>query len=78
MTSPVCIATQEPKLREKFAGQPEHVINFFYYLSEELRAIMAKLGLRTMNEMVGRSDLLKMDASALTPNTAQLNLSAML
>lgn len=77
-TCPVGIATQEPKLREKFAGQPEHVINFFYYLSEELRAIMAKLGLRTMNEMVGRSDLLKMDASALTPKTAQLNLSAML
>ena len=77
-TCPVGIATQDPKLREKFAGQPEHVINFFYYLSEELRSIMAKLGLRTMNEMVGRADLLRVDESVRTPKTANLDLSAML
>ena len=77
-TCPVGIATQDPILREKFAGQPEHVINFFYYLSEELRSIMAKLGLRTINEMVGRSDLLRMDEAARTPKTANLNLSALL
>ncbi|WFD25732.1 alanine dehydrogenase [Malassezia nana] len=77
-TCPVGIATQDPTLREKFAGQPEHVINFFYYLAEELRAIMAKLGLRTVNEMVGRSDLLKVDDSLRTPKTANINLSALL
>ena len=77
-TCPVGIATQDPKLREKFAGQPEHVINFFYYLAEEMRAIMAKLGLRTVNEMVGRSDLLRVDESLRTPKTSNLNLGAML
>lgn len=77
-TCPVGIATQDPKLREKFAGQPEHVINFFYYLAEELRAIMAKLGLRTINEMVGRTDLLKMNEAARTPKTSNINLSALL
>ncbi|KAG0334147.1 glutamate synthase [NADH], partial [Podila horticola] len=50
-TCPVGIATQDPLLREKFAGSPEHVINFFYYVAEELRTIMAKLGFRTINEM---------------------------
>ena len=77
-TCPVGIATQDPILREKFAGQPEHVINFFYYLSEELRSIMAKFGLRTINEMVGRSDLLTVDDSLRTPKTANINLSALL
>ena len=77
-TCPVGIATQDPKLREKFAGQPEHVINFFYYLAEELRAIMAKLGMRTVNEMVGRSDLLRVDESLRTPKTSNINLNAML
>jgi glutamate synthase (NADPH/NADH) len=54
-TCPVGIATQDPELRAKFAGQPEQVINFFYYVSNELRQIMAKLGFRTINEMVGPS-----------------------
>ncbi|KAL2314381.1 putative glutamate synthase [NADPH] [Schizosaccharomyces pombe] len=58
-TCPVGIATQDPELRKKFEGQPEHVVNFFYYVAEELRGIMAKLGFRTINEMVGRSDKLK-------------------
>lgn len=77
-TCPVGIATQDPELREKFAGQPEHVINFFYYLSEELRGIMAKLGLRTINEMVGRSDLLKVNESLRTPKTKNLDLGPLL
>lgn len=77
-TCPVGIATQDPKLRAKFAGQPEHVINFFYYLSEELRAIMAKLGLRTINEMVGRTDLLKMNESMRKGKVGHLNLGALL
>ena len=65
-TCPVGIATQDPQLRAKFAGQPEHVINFFYYLAEELRGYMAKLGFRTINEMVGRSDMLKVNESLRT------------
>ncbi|CAI4307040.1 AMM_1a_G0007290.mRNA.1.CDS.1 [Saccharomyces cerevisiae] len=55
----VGIATQDPYLRSKFKGQPEHVINFFYYLIQDLRQIMAKLGFRTIDEMVGHSEKLK-------------------
>ena len=57
-TCPVGIATQDPELRKKFTGKPEHVVNFFFMMAEELREIMAKLGFRTINEMVGRSDRL--------------------
>jgi hypothetical protein len=57
-TCPVGIATQDPELRKKFDGKPEHVINYFFLVAEELREIMASLGLRTINEMVGRVDLL--------------------
>jgi glutamate synthase domain-containing protein 2/glutamate synthase domain-containing protein 1/glutamate synthase domain-containing protein 3 len=57
-TCPVGIATQDPELRKKFTGQPEHVVNFFFMLAEELREIMAKLGFRTIAEMVGRVDRL--------------------
>ncbi|GJJ12272.1 glutamate synthase [NADH] [Clathrus columnatus] len=77
-TCPVGIATQDPELRAKFAGQPEQVINFFYYVAEELRGVMAKLGFRTINEMVGRSDMLKVDDSLRTPKTQYLDLSAVL
>ncbi len=59
-TCPVGIATQNPKLREKFTGQAEHVVNFFKFVAEEIRELMAKLGFRTMDEMIGRSDLLDM------------------
>ncbi|MFO0707080.1 MAG: glutamate synthase large subunit [Nitrospira sp.] len=58
-TCPVGIATQDPELRKKFNGQPEHIVNFFFFVAEELRQIMAKLGFRTVNEMVGRVDKLK-------------------
>ncbi|KAJ6411039.1 hypothetical protein OIU84_007733 [Salix udensis] len=67
-TCPVGIATQDPVLREKFAGEPEHVINFFFMLAEELREIMAQLGFRTMNEMVGRSDMLEVDKEVVKSN----------
>ncbi|KAJ7929220.1 hypothetical protein B0H13DRAFT_940898 [Mycena leptocephala] len=77
-TCPVGIATQDPQLRAKFAGQPEQVINFFYYLAEELRGYMAKLGFRTINEMVGRADMLKVDEKLRTLKTAHLDLSAVL
>ncbi|KAJ2742935.1 glutamate synthase [NADH], partial [Coemansia sp. BCRC 34301] len=56
----VGVATQDPVLRAKFRGQPEHVINFFYYLAEDLREIMASLGIRSVNEMVGRTEFLRM------------------
>ncbi|GAB4858435.1 glutamate synthase [NADH] [Ancistrocladus abbreviatus] len=60
-TCPVGIATQDPVLREKFAGAPEHVINFFFMLAEEVRDIMSQLGFRTINEMIGRSNMLEVD-----------------
>ncbi len=60
-TCPVGIATQDPDLRKKFTGQPEHVVNYLFMVAEEARQIMAKLGFRTINEMVGRSDCLDAD-----------------
>lgn len=59
-TCPVGIATQDPVLRERFAGKPEFVQNFFYFVAEEVRELMSKLGFRTMDEMVGRADRLNM------------------
>ena len=59
-TCPVGIATQNPKLREKFRGQAEHVVNFFKFIAQEVRELMAQLGFRTIDEMIGRSDLLDM------------------
>src|SRR5690606_4283967 len=53
-TCPVGVATQDPDLRKKFAGKPEHVINYFFFVAEEVRAIMADLGFRTMDEMIGQ------------------------
>ena len=58
-TCPVGVATQDVELRKRFAGQPEHVVNYFFFVAEELREIMAKLGFRTVNEMIGRVDRLK-------------------
>ena len=57
-TCSVGIATQNPELRKKFSGEPEHVINYFFFVAEELRQIMAEMGFRTVNEMVGRMDRL--------------------
>jgi len=57
-TCPVGVATQDPRLRKRFAGEPEHVVNFMRFIAQELREIMAKLGFRTLNEMVGRTDKL--------------------
>jgi glutamate synthase (NADPH/NADH) large chain len=59
-TCPVGVATQDPELRKKFTGQPEHVVNYFFFLAEELREYMAQLGVRKLNELIGRSDLLDM------------------
>jgi len=57
-TCPVGIATQDPALRQKFQGQPEHVINFFFFIAGQVRGYMAQLGFRSFNEMVGRVDML--------------------
>jgi glutamate synthase (NADPH/NADH) large chain len=59
-TCPVGVATQDPVLRKRFTGQPEHVINYFFFVAEELREIMASLGFKTVNEMIGRVDKLNM------------------
>ena len=58
-TCPVGIATQNPELRKKFSAKPEHIVNFFTFLAEDLRMIMAELGFRTINEMVGQVQKLK-------------------
>jgi glutamate synthase (NADPH/NADH) large chain len=60
-TCPVGIATQDPELRKKFKGKPEHVTNYLFMVAEEMREIMASIGIRTVNEMVGRVDLLDMN-----------------
>ena len=57
-TCPVGVATQDPVLRKRFKGQPEHVINYFFFVAEEVREIMAALGYRTFNEMVGQMQML--------------------
>ena len=61
-TCPVGIATQDPELRKRFKGQPEHVVNFFFYVAEEARQIMARLGIARFEDLVGRVDLLEADA----------------
>src|SRR6185503_10992221 len=62
-TCPVGIATQDGELRKRFNGDADHVVNFFKFITEELREIMAELGFRTLDEMIGRSDLLEMKAA---------------
>ena len=76
-TCPVGIATQNPELRKRFAGKPEYVMNFMRFIAQELREYMAKLGVRTVDEMVGRSDLLKVRDN-LTGHAAKLDLKNIL
>ncbi|KAK9692794.1 glutamate synthase [NADH] [Basidiobolus ranarum] len=77
-TCPVGIATQDPDLRKKFEGSPEHVINFFYYVAEELREIMAKLGFRTIREMVGHVECLQVNEALKNFKTQNIDLSPIL
>lgn len=77
-TCPVGIATQDPELRKKFKGKPEHVVNYLFMVAEDLRSIMAELGIRTVNEMIGRVDLLKTDDAIDHWKAAGLDLSPML
>ena len=76
-TCPAGIATQNPELRKRFAGKPEYVENFMRFIAEELREYMAKLGVRTVDELVGRSDFLKVRGD-LSEREAKLDLSNIL
>jgi glutamate synthase (NADPH/NADH) large chain len=59
-TCPVGVATQDPVLRQRFSGQPEHVVNYFFFVAEEVRELMAQIGIRKFDDLIGRSDLLDM------------------
>ncbi len=61
-TCPVGVATQDPVLRKRFSGQPEHVVNYFFFVAEEARRIMAEMGIRKIDDLIGRTDLLDMQA----------------
>ncbi len=77
-TCPVGVATQNPKLRARFCGKPEYVMNFMLFIAQELREIMAKLGVRTVAELVGRTDLLKVREHPATRRAKTLDLSGIL
>ncbi len=77
-TCPVGVATQDPELRKKFRGQPEDVINFFFFVAEDLRRIMAELGFRTVNEMVGRVDCVTQRQDVTHWKAKGIDLSSML
>ena len=77
-TCPVGIATQNPTLRKRFKGKPEYVENFMRFIASELREYMAKLGVRTVDEMIGRSDLLKVKENAASSMAGKMDLSEIL
>ena len=77
-TCPVGVATQDEELRRKFTGQPEHVMNYFFLLAEEIREIMAKLGFRTMAEMVGQTQYLEVNRKGQHYKSRGLDLSPLL
>jgi glutamate synthase domain-containing protein 3 len=77
-TCPVGIATQDPVLRAKFAGRPEHVVNYFFFVAEEVREVMAQLGFRAMDEMIGRCDVLRQSTRQHHRKARTLDLSALL
>ncbi len=77
-TCPVGVATQNPELRKRFTGRPEYVVNFMRFIAQELREHMAKLGVRTIDELVGRTDLLKVRPHAANERAATVDLSAVL
>lgn len=77
-TCPVGIATQNPKLRCRFCGKPEYVMNFMLFIAEELREIMAKLGVRSVDELVGRTDKIRLRGNPITNRAAMVDLSSVL
>ncbi|URR35449.1 glutamate synthase-related protein [Thermosynechococcus sp. HN-54] len=74
---PVGVATQKEELRKRFPGMPEHVVNFFLFIAEEVRSILAKLGYRSLNEIIGRADLLVPRQDVTLTKTAPLNLDCL-
>ena len=74
-TCPVGVATQDPLLRQKFSGKPEHVVNYFFFIAEEVRQIMAQLGIAKFDDLIGRSDLLDMRAGLAHWKASGLNFS---
>jgi glutamate synthase (NADPH/NADH) large chain/glutamate synthase (ferredoxin) len=77
-TCPVGVATQDPELRKKFTGKPEHVVNYFFFIAEEVRQIMAQLGIKKFDDMIGRADLLDMRAGIEHWKASGLNFSRLL
>ena len=77
-TCPMGIATQNPELRKRFQGKPEYVVNFMHFIAQELREYMAKLGVRSVDELVGRTDLLRVRADLPTERAREVDLSAIL
>ena len=77
-TCPVGVATQQQHLRERFKGIPEHVANFFYFVAEEVRSLLAKLGYRSLNEIIGRTDLLRQNSEVHIAKTNGLDLSCLI
>jgi len=77
-TCPVGIATQDPELRARFAGPPEHVVNYFFFIAEEVREILARLGFRSLDEIIGRSDLLRATTHLGNAKAKTLDLASML
>jgi len=77
-TCPVGVATQDPELRKRFAGRPEHVVNFFRFVAQEVRELMASLGFRSMSEMIGRADCLDVSAAVDHWKARGLDLSSIL
>ena len=77
-TCPVGVATQNPELRKRFTGKPEYVVNFMRFIAENLREYMAKLGVRTIDELVGRTDLLKVKEQPTSDRAATLDLTQIL
>ncbi len=75
---PVGVASQKEELRKRFPGTPEHVVNFFYFIAEEVRSLLAKLGYRSLLDVVGRADLLKVREGVHTTKTQTLNLNCLL
>ncbi|KAB8319168.1 glutamate synthase subunit alpha [Tolypothrix campylonemoides VB511288] len=75
---PVGVASQKEELRKRFTGMPEHVVNFFYFIAEEVRSLLARLGYRSLSEVVGRADLLKVREDSHITKTQALNLDCLL
>ncbi|MEH2452944.1 glutamate synthase large subunit [Nostoc sp.] len=77
-TCPVGVATQKEELRKRFTGIPEQVVNFFYFIAEEVRSLLGRLGYRSLSEIIGRADLLKLRQEAKLSKTQSLNLDCLL